>query len=482
MKHSRHFADTLAAPAGPPPSGVVLPDALARVVEEAPSALVDVVTAAVHPLEIAASLETCGLSNSVVHKRFGQRDVFSLAEQLYAVVEFRPVLPTKLRTKPAGGLPDLGRGVVFATPTLMFAGAAIALHSWLSWWTVPLALICGWAFSQLVAYSGFSRKAVAGPPGATVVWALLGAMASCIGLGLAGDLILGGSYSGVLFAAAACVFMTAAAELVAQSEERLIGLMLVPGAVGSLVFITREPFVMPAALAVALALASVGGTVLAALRHVPARWWREPAVAGADVPIAVRYFANGCCCGFFVALFMVLEPANTALGTWPGAAAYPMILSLGVMEWQLRSLAAGSRHALIGSYTLAEFSKRVRRKFARSALSYLGALAVLTVLVQALAEVRGTPVPASLLAAATCLAVAFFLGLGVAAYGRVDLVLRAWLAGLAVYGALAISARVIGRGWAVHDARFMFCSAVLVALVALAVATRRVLLNPVCHA
>ena len=43
------------------------------------------VAAAVHPHEIAASLETCGMSNSVVHKRFGQRDVFSLAEQLYAL-------------------------------------------------------------------------------------------------------------------------------------------------------------------------------------------------------------------------------------------------------------------------------------------------------------------------------------------------------------------------------------------------------------
>ena len=83
----------------------------------------------------------------------------------------------------------------------MFAGGAIALRSWLSWWTVPLALICGWAFGQFVSYSGFSRQASGEGSGATVVWALLVALVSCTCLGLAGDVIMGGRYSGALFAA-----------------------------------------------------------------------------------------------------------------------------------------------------------------------------------------------------------------------------------------------------------------------------------------
>ena len=238
---------------------------------------------------------------------------------------------------------------------------------------------------------------------------------------------------------------------------------------------------MPIALAVALAAASVGGTVVAALRHVPARWWQQPAVTQADIPTAVCYFANGCCCGFFVALFMVLEPANIGLRSWPGAAAYPMILSLGVMEWQLRSLRASSRNALLGSYTVAEFAKIVQRKLARATLSYLGVLTVLTVLVQALAKARGVPLPASLLAAGTCLAFAFFLALVVASCGRADLVLRAWLVGLVVYGLLAVCARLISPDWALRDAKIAFCAAASVAVVALAVAARRVFLNPVCH-
>ena len=61
-------------------------------------------------------------------------------------------------TKRSGDFSDLARGLVFAAPALMFAGAALALGSWLSWWSTPLALIWGWAFSQFVAYLSFSRR------------------------------------------------------------------------------------------------------------------------------------------------------------------------------------------------------------------------------------------------------------------------------------------------------------------------------------
>jgi hypothetical protein len=481
MKEGQHFLRSSTLEKAPQRT-VAFPAALAHVAEEAPTSLLNVVAAAVDPLEIAASLETCGMSNAVVRKRFGQRDVFSLAEQLYAGVEFRPVPAKDLRARRPGGLPDLGRGVVFATPTLMFAGAAIALHSWLSWWTVPLALICGWAFSQFVAYMGFSHQGIDESTGATVVWALLAAFTTCACLGVVGDVILGGRYTGVLFAAAACAFMTASAELVVHAEERLIGIMLIPGAVGSLIFITGEPFAMPIGVAVGLAAISVVGTVLAALRHVPARWWQFPALTRADFPTAGRYFANGCCCGLFVALLMVLEPSKSGSPNWPAGAAYPMILSLGVMEWQVRSLRAGARRAALGSYSLVEFAKTMRKKLARAILFYAAALGVLTISVEALGYARGVIVPPSLMVASTCLAIAFFLALVVASCGRVDLVLRAWVAGIAIYGGLLVKARLTSPGPALGTAELAFCIASSTAVVSLVIAARRAVLNPFCHA
>ena len=70
-----------------------------------------------------------------------------------------------------------------------------------------------------------------------------------------------------------------------------------------------------------------------------------------------------------------------------------MILSLGVMEWQVRSLRAGARRGLGSVYNLADFATVVQRKLARATFSYLGALLLLTVAVRALAYARGVPVP-----------------------------------------------------------------------------------------
>jgi hypothetical protein len=456
------------------------------IVDHLPSSLRSIVASAVDPLEIAAALETCGFSNAVVHDRFGQRDTFSLADQLYSAVEFRGADSAGLGRSRPGGVHDLGRGLVFAMPTLMFAGAAIALHSGLSWWTAPLALMCGWAFSQFVAYLGFSREAVAEPAGAAVVWGLLGALLACVCLGLIGEAVLGGTYVGIVFAAAACAFATAAAALVVRAKERLIAFMILPGALASLVFVTSEPFPLSSAVVIVLVAGSIGGTVVAALKHVPALWWRLPAVTRAEAPAALRSFANGCCCGLFLSILVVLQPGGDSLPgsgshNWPAVAAYPMILSLGVMEWQVRSLRAGTRRALSSVYDFADFPTVVQRKLARASLFYVGALFLLTIAVRALAYAHGVPVLTSLLAASSFLSVAFFLALVVTSYGRVDLVLQAWLAGLAVFGALRLVALFAGRGWPAPDAQFAFLIAAIVAAVGLALTARHVVLDPVSH-
>jgi hypothetical protein len=444
--------------------------------------LANVVAAAVDPLEIAASLETFGLSNAAVQKRFSYNDVFGLAEELYTMAEFQPAPAAKRRNVRPGGPLDLGRGIIFAAPTLMFTGAALALRSSLSWWTVPLALICGWAFSQAVSYIGFSRDSWGEPPGAAVVWALLAALMSTAGLGLAGDVLLGGRFSGVMFAAASCGFMTAAAELVVHGEERMIGALLLPGAIGSLVFVTRVPFALPVVATVALSAVSVVATVLASLRHLPARWWRRPVLTPADLPTAARYFATGLCCGFFVGLFIVLEPAKAGPHSWPAAAAYPMILSLGAMEWQLRSLRAGASDASFRANSVSEFTRGVRKRLARSTFSYLVVLTAMTAAVQVLAHFRGVVVPAPLLAAGTCLALGFFFALVVSSCGRMELVLRAWITGLATLGVWALLTRVVHPSWRLPNANFAFFIAASVSATVLAFAARRAVINPFSHA
>ena len=66
-----------------------------------------------------------------------------------------------------------------------------------------------------------------GPP---VLWALFAAPALYVFFGLACAATVSGTLYGVLFAAAGCAFMAAAAELIVHREELLIAAALLPGA------------------------------------------------------------------------------------------------------------------------------------------------------------------------------------------------------------------------------------------------------------
>jgi hypothetical protein len=179
---------------------------------------------------------------------------------------------------------------------------------------------------------------------------------------------------------------------------------------------------------------------------------------------------------------MVLEPAKVRPDSWPAAAAYPMILSLGVMEWQLRSLRAGARAVMLGSYSVRDFAHAARRKLARATVLYLVALVVLTSVVQALAYARGVAVPVPLLLAGICLAIAFFLALVVSSFGRVELVLVGWTAGLAAFGTWALLFKVVHAGLVSPSINTAFCLAALISAVVLALSARRTIVNPFCHA
>ena len=455
-------------------------NALAEVLGGAPVP-VDVFAAAVDELEVAATLESCGLSNSVARDRLGLPDVFSFANQLYSEVEAKPAAATDPRLPRPGNVGDLARGLVFATPTLMFAGAAVGFRSLVSWWTMPLALICGWGFSQLVAYAGFSRAAYKEPAGPVAAWAVLGAIAVCGSLGLAGHEVLGGNIYGVALAAGASAFMAASAELVVHAKEALIAALFLPGALASLIFILHEPVALPASVAVVVAGLGVAGTFVAAARLFPRHWWRSAPLAGTNKMTAAGYFTEGLCLGLFIAILLVLEPAKGKAQSWPGMAAYPMILSLGVMEWQLRSFRSRARRRLIATRSVREFSRASRAELARSTFIYLVVLAAVTAGLDVLSKAKGIVYPETLLIAGTCLAVGFFLALMLAVCGRIDLAVKSWAPGIGVLGAWGLLVVAAGAHWSLANGRLALCIAAAVALAALIMAAGSAVTYPFSH-
>ena len=73
-------------------------------------------SAAVDPLEIAARLETHGMSSQVAVDSFGYPDVFAAANVVYASLPFEHVEAPAPASEPMGGPLDLMRGALFALP------------------------------------------------------------------------------------------------------------------------------------------------------------------------------------------------------------------------------------------------------------------------------------------------------------------------------------------------------------------------------
>ncbi len=456
--------------------------ALATMAEELPTSLFRVVESAVDPLEIAASLETCGLSNAVVRDRLGWKDVFSLAEQLYTEVQLRAAPAADLRPTRTGNLSDLGRGLVFAAPTLMFAGADVALRSWISWWMLPLSLACGWAFSQVVAYMGFARKDRPEPTGSPLLWAVLAALAVCVTLGLAGDAVFGGKIL---------------RRPICRRRVRLHGGLSRAG---------RAPRGTPDRVHVA-----PGGHRVRVIHHPgtarltdhrgpgPGRRQRRgdrsrgPAppsrpVVGPSSPgqggradhwpiFRSRYFLGT------AGLNLYRARTGARRGTWLagcfGLPISPLARSYGMAI----ALSKGRCPQSAGYFSHARrFRQGVAGKAgARATVSYFAVLAALTALAQGLAYTHGINTDWALLVAGTALAVAFFLALVIGACGRIDVVLRAWLPALLIYGAWGAAERIAQPRWPLYDAWLAFCVAAVISLVAMAGAAVRVVANPVCH-
>ncbi|MBL1098729.1 hypothetical protein [Streptomyces coffeae] len=159
---------------------------------------------AVHPDEIAAVPEADGLTGDQVQERFGRRDTFELAAELYARVPRHypeaPPRPDPWRAVPG---PFLLRGLVFALPGLGYAvgapfltGPPDALGLPAGSGALTASALVGWAWNQ-----GLAHRASPG-----------GALA---------------------FAAGQSACLGAATTLLVRGKERLLPPALLPTAVGA---------------------------------------------------------------------------------------------------------------------------------------------------------------------------------------------------------------------------------------------------------
>ncbi|MEU3848116.1 hypothetical protein [Streptomyces sp. NPDC029554] len=388
-------------------------------VDELAERLEDFAAAAVHPDEIAALLESDGLSDEQIRERYGVRNSFALAETLYARVERRHPEPEGPAPDPwrIGLLGCLLRGLVFALPGLAYVlGAPLFTGPGdfgLPAGTVPLlaGALCGWTWNQGLAHRAYAwlglgdrtaarRALLFGAPAG----ALLGAL---VALGCAG----GAAPAVVAFAAGQSCYLAAATVLLVLGRERHLLVALAPMAMGAVLSLV-DP--LPEAAGLALLLGSLAAVALLALREVApvpkdtARWTAgfvavlplgafgtvpAPARAAAPAPTpapaprhrvgprltgSLPYALFGLGTGVLVlhaALGDVLAGGTGSAVAAPAAVA--LTLSMGPAEWLLYRFRSDSLAALRSSGTAREFRRRAVRTVARCLAGYLAALLAL---------------------------------------------------------------------------------------------------------
>ncbi|WP_330457350.1 hypothetical protein OIB37_10835 [Streptomyces sp. NBC_00820] len=201
------------------------------------------VSAAVHPDEVAALLESDGLSDDQIRERYGVLNSFALAEELYDRIPRRHPEPEGTPADPwrAGLLGCLLRGLVFALPGFAYvlgapllAGPRDAFDLPAGTLTLLASALCGWAWNQGLAHRAYAWLGLGDRPAARRCL-LVGTPAGML-LGALAALPVGGAAhpAAAAFAAGQSCYLGASGVLLVMGRERALLAALTPLTAGAL--------------------------------------------------------------------------------------------------------------------------------------------------------------------------------------------------------------------------------------------------------
>lgn len=370
--------------------------------DELAERLEELVAAAVHPDEIAAILESDGMTDDHIRLTYGREDSFALAEELYARIPRTYPEPPGTPDDPwrMGLLGCLLRGLVFALPGLAYVlGAPLLRGAGLA----PLlaGALTGWVWNQALSHRAYSwlglgdreaaaRSLLAGAPAGALLGTATAATAALVSSGP-------GQWPAAAFAAAQSLYLSAATVLLVLGRERALLCALLPLTAGSVTAFVHD---LPLPLATGLLLLSLAVSVALAgqalglipvprflvvlgmprtTRLRPRDIWK-PGQRGSTRPplrASVPYGFFGLGTGLLVlytALGDVLAGGPGAVVSAPSAVA--LTLSMGPAEWLLHRFRGGSLAGLRASTTSNAFWRGAAAVLAECLAAYLAILFV----------------------------------------------------------------------------------------------------------
>ncbi|MBT1091540.1 hypothetical protein [Streptomyces sp. Tu102] len=397
--------------------------------DELAARLDDFTAAAVHPDEIAALLESDGLSDDQIRERYGVKNSFALAEELYERTERRCPEPEGPPHDPwrAGLIGCLLRGLLFALPGLGYVLGAPLLAgprdaSGLPPATLPLlaGALVGWTWNQGLAHRAYVWLGL-GDRAAARRTLLLGAPAGALLGALIAPAVAGTSgTTAVAFAAGQSCYLGAATVLLVMGRERALLVALLPMAAGAVLALS-EPVpdtaglvLLPTSLvAVALLALHEVAPAIRAPKGLGVRRTTGPRLA-ASLPYALFGLATG-------VLVLCTAVEDTLAGERHSAlapAAVALTLSMGPAEWLLYRFRSGTLTGLRSTSTARAFRRATMRTAGRCLAAYLAALLGLVLATSAVWP--GTPqITGVRLAGLLLLGVVLWTGLLLQSFGAV---------------------------------------------------------------
>ncbi|MGW2959372.1 hypothetical protein ACWDGI_12910 [Streptomyces sp. NPDC001220] len=304
-------------------------------VSELAAELADRIGPAVHPYEVAALLESEGLSAALINERYGHPNLFSLASALYERVPraFPEPAPAADPWRP-DTVRCLLRGVLFALPGLAYPLTAPLWHAAGHAPALVVAGLVSWAWGQALGHRAHLRMTAGRHEAARTL--LIGAPAGAVPATAAAALVSGGDWAAAA-AAAQSLYLAAAGVLLVLARERLLLAALSPLIAGAAVLPWWEP---GRALRAGLPLLALAAT-LAVTGWVLWQALSVPAVTGGHRPKVLWSLPYGLF-GLAAGVLVLLE------GREEPYAVIVLTVSMGPAEWLLyryRGLSVGALRA-----------------------------------------------------------------------------------------------------------------------------------------
>ncbi|MFD7713083.1 hypothetical protein ACFV6E_03855 [Streptomyces sp. NPDC059785] len=201
--------------------------------------LADRIGPAVHSYEVAALLESEGLTAEVIQERYGHPNLFSLASALYErVPRTYPEPPPPADAWRPDHVRCALRGVLFALPGLAYL---LTGRLWQADRDLPVLVVAGlvsWAWGQALGHRAFLRMATGRREAGRTL--LKGAPLGALVAATAGT-CLAGTGAAVVAAVAQSVYLAAAGVLLVLGRERLLLAALTPLIAGAALLRWWEP-------------------------------------------------------------------------------------------------------------------------------------------------------------------------------------------------------------------------------------------------